>query len=153
MRPYDLILLVHVLGAVTLVGGAFMLQLLALLAARTGGPEDLATVSRQASWVGPRVFVPTAAITLLSGLWLASESGYSLREGFLLLGLLVIVASSAAGPLFLAPESKRISRLIAAEGVGCREVVRRLRRLFLVTRVELVLLVLALAGMVLKPSF
>jgi uncharacterized membrane protein len=153
MLHYNLLLLGHILGTVTLVGGTLMLQLLALLAARSAGTEELLTVSRQAGWIAPRVFLPAAALTAVTGVALASESGYRLDQLFLLFGFGVLVAGSAAGPLYLAPESRRISRLIATEGVACPQVRTRLGRLFLVTRIELVLLVLALAGMVLKPSF
>jgi uncharacterized membrane protein len=153
MLEYKLLLLGHILGTVTLVGGTLMLQLLALLASRSAGSDELLTVSRQAGWIAPRVFLPAAALTAVTGVALAARSGYELDQLFLLFGFAVLVAGSAAGPLYLAPESKRISRLIATEGSACSEVGKRLRRLFLVTRIELVLLVLALAGMVLKPSF
>ncbi|MEA2269265.1 MAG: hypothetical protein QOD55_1107 [Solirubrobacteraceae bacterium] len=153
MLRYDLLLLGHILATVTLVGGTLMLQLLALLAARSPGSNELLTVSRQASWIAPRVFLPAAAVTMATGLALASESGYELDQLYLLFGFAVLVAGSAAGPLYLAPEAKRIGRLIAADGTAGPEVGTRLRRLFLVTRVELILLVLAVAGMVLKPSF
>jgi uncharacterized membrane protein len=153
MLEYKLLLLGHILGTVTLVGGTLMLQLLALLATRSAGSDELLTVSRQAGWIAPRVFLPAAALTAATGVALASRSGYELDQLFLLFGFATLVAGSAAGPLYLAPESRRIGRLIATEGSAGAEVARRLRRLFLVTRIELVLLVLALAGMGLKPSF
>lgn len=153
MLEYKLLLLAHILGTVTLVGGTLMLQLLALLATRSAGSDELLTVSRQAGWIAPRVFLPASALTGVTGVALAAKAGYELDQLYLLLGFAALLAGSAAGPLYLAPESKRISRLIATHGSACAEVRTRLRRLFLVTRVELVMLVVALAGMVLKPSF
>jgi uncharacterized membrane protein len=151
MTLLSLFLLGHILGTVALVGGAFMLQVLALLAARSGAPGELAALARQAAWIGPRVFLPAAVLIVASGAGMASELGYRLDEPFILVGLGVIGVAAMTGPAFLAPESERISRLIAAGGPDA-EVRRRLRRLFVVSRIELLLLVLAVAGMVLKPS-
>ncbi len=153
MLEYNLLLLGHILGTVTLVGGTLMLQLLAVLASRSAGTADLMTLSHQAGWIAPRVFVPASVLTAVTGVALAGRAGYELDQLFLLFGFFVLVAGATAGPLFLAPETRRIGRLIEAEGPSCPEVRTRLGRLFLVTRIELVLLVLALAGMVLKPSF
>lgn len=153
MTSFQLLLLGHVLATAVLVGGAFMLQVLAVLASRSPGPVEMVALARQASWIGPRVFLPSAAIVVLTGAGLASRLGYSFDEPFLLVGLGVIVATGATGPAYLAPESIRISGLIAAGGDATAEVRARVRRLFLVSRVELVLLVLAVAAMVVKPSF
>jgi hypothetical protein len=152
MTLLSLLLLGHILGTMALVGGAFMLQVLALLAARSAAPAELAALARQAAWIGPRVFLPAAAVIAATGAGMASELRYRLDEPFLLLGLGVIAIAAVTGPAYLAPESERISRLIAARGPGAAEVRARLRRLFLVSRVELLLLVVAVAGMVLKPS-
>jgi len=153
MTLFSLLLLGHILGTVALVGGAFMLQILAVLASRSGAPAELAVLARQAAWIGPRVFLPAAVLIVISGLLMASQLGYGLDEPFLLVGLGVIGVAAVTGPAFLAPESARISRLIAAGGPGHAEARARLRRLFLVSRIELLLLVVAVAGMVLKPSF
>jgi uncharacterized membrane protein len=153
MTYLNLLLLGHILGTVALVGGAFMLQILAVLASRSPIPADLVALSRQAAWIGPRVFLPAAVIIVATGAGMASELQYALGEPFLLIGLGVIVVAAATGPAYLAPESTRISRLVADEGEACPEARARLRRLFLVSRVELLLLVVAVAAMVVKPSF
>jgi uncharacterized membrane protein len=153
MTSFQLLVLGHVLGTTVLVGGAFMLQVLAMLASRSPGPDEMVALARQAAWIGPRVFLPSAAIVALTGAGLASQLGYSFDDPFLLVGLGVIVAAGATGPAYLSPESIRISRLMAAGGDATAEVRARVRRLFFVSRVELALLVLAVAAMVVKPSF
>jgi uncharacterized membrane protein len=152
MTTLNLLLLAHVLGTVVLVGGAFMLQILAVSASRSQVPGDLVALARQAAWIGPRVFLPAGALIVGSGVGMASRLQYALDEPFLLIGLGVILVAAGTGPLYLAPEAGRIDRLAAAEGEACAEVRSRLRRLFLVSRVELALLVLAVAAMVVGPS-
>ena len=55
--------------------------------------------------------------------------------------------------LFLGPESGRIGKLTEAHGVAHLEVQARIRRIFLVSRVELAFLIAVVCGMVIKPSF
>jgi uncharacterized membrane protein len=152
MTSLNLLVLGHILGTVVLVGGAFMLQMLAVLAARSPAAADLAALSRQAAWIGPRVFLPAAVLIAATGAGMASRLGVALDEPFVLTGLVVIVIAAVTGPAYLAPESRRISRLLAAEGPRSAEARRRLRRLFLASRIELVLLVIAVAAMVVGPA-
>jgi hypothetical protein len=77
---------------------------------------------------------------------------YGLDQVFILIGLGVLLGASATGAAFLAPESRRIGRLISEHGPEFPEVERRVRRIFLVSRVELLLLLAALAAMVLRPT-
>lgn len=153
MTYLDLLVLGHVLGTVVLVGGTFMLQILAVLATRSAVPSDLVSLSRQAAWIGPRVFLPSGLLIVATGAGMASQLRYALDEPFVLIGLGAILVAAGTGPVYLAPESKRISRMTAAAGPACAEARRRLRRLFLVSRVELLLLVVAVAAMVVKPTF
>jgi uncharacterized membrane protein len=152
MTSLQLLLLGHVLGAAVLVGGAFTLQVLAVLASRSPSPADLVTLARQAAWIGPRVFMPAGVVMLATGAALVSEMGYAFDEPFVLVGLAVVVAAGATGPAYLAPEAARIGRLMTAGGAP-DEVRVRVRRLFVVSRIELALFVVALAAMVVRPSF
>ena len=150
---YNLLLLGHILGSTALVGGTLLLQVLAVRATWPSAPRDeLLGLARQAGWVGPRVFLPASALILVTGAGLSSQLHYALDEPFVLIGLGVLLAASATGPAFLAPESRRIGRVIAERGAHCAEVERRVRRIFLVSRVELTLLLLALTAMVLRPT-
>jgi uncharacterized membrane protein len=152
MTSLQLLVLGHVLGTTVLVGGAFMLQILAVLASRSPVAADLVTLARQAAWIGPRVFLPAAGLIVVTGAGLVAQLRYSLDEPFVLIGFSVILLAAATGPAYLAPESTRISRLMTAGGAAADEAQARVRRLFLVSRIELVLLVLAVAAMVVKPS-
>lgn len=149
---YQLILLAHIVGSTTLIGGVVLLQFLAMRASRSPAADDLLTLSKQSGWVGPRVFFPASVLIAVSGVGLVHELQYDFGQPFIIAGAVVLGMTSAAGPLYLAPTSKTISRLITANGPDCPEVKRRLRRLFVISRVESVLLLGAMAGMVLQPA-
>lgn len=150
---YDLLILGHIFGATTLVGGRLLLHALTLRATSPRAPRgEILMLARQAAWVGPRVFLPASAVLLGSGAGLMSELHYQLGDLFILVGLVILLAASGTGPLFLAPESRRIGRLIEERGSDAPEVDRRLRRIFVVSRVEMALLLVALVAMVLRPS-
>ena len=64
----------------------------------------------------------------------------------------MIVVSIAIGAGFLGPEAGRIARATEAGGVESAEVQQRIRRIFLVSRIELVLLLAVVFDMVVKPG-
>jgi hypothetical protein len=66
--------------------------------------------------------------------------------------LAVFVASFLAGAGFLGPETGRLGKLAEEKGADDPDVQRRIRRVFLISRIELVLLVLVVFDMVVKPG-
>ncbi len=143
---------IHVLAAVIWVGGACTLQVLAILANRSTEPGELAAFARNASWVGERVFVPASLVLVVFGAWTVHEGGWSYSQTWLWLGLLVFAASFLVGAGFLGPEGKRIARAIEQGGPGSPEARMRINRIFLVSRIELLFLLLIVLDMVIKPG-
>ena len=69
-------------------------------------------------------------------------------------GLAVFFAASfIAGAAFLGPESGRLAKLTAEKGAEDPDVQRRIRRVVMVSRIELVLLIAIVFDMVVKPGF
>jgi hypothetical protein len=66
-------------------------------------------------------------------------------------GFLVWVCSTIVGAGYLGPESGRLSTLVDERGPEDPEY-QRLRRIFFVSRIELLLLVLAVLDMTIKPG-
>jgi uncharacterized membrane protein len=149
---YQWLLTIHILAAVVWVGGAFTVQMMAIRVARDPDPGRLAGFSRDVEMVGMRVFLPASLVLLVFGFWLVHEGNWSLSEGWLTFGLIVIAISIVTGAGFLGPEAGRIARVIDAEGPASPEARRRIDRIFLVSRVELVLLVLVVIAMAAKPG-
>jgi uncharacterized membrane protein len=141
---------IHVLCAVIWVGGAFVTQLY-VLRARTHGPGSLAVFAKDTEFVGQRTFLPASLILLLTGAWLISRDVFTLDE-WVVYGLVVVGISIVTGAGFLGPESGRVGKLIEERGAEDAEVQQRMSRLFVVSRVELLLLISVVVVMVTKPG-
>jgi uncharacterized membrane protein len=146
----DWLVAIHVLCAVIWVGGAFVTQLHATRA-QHGGAVSIGAFARDSELIGTRTFLPASLILLGTGIWLVSRDVFQL-ELWTIWGLVVIGLSIVTGAGFLGPESGRIGRLIEERGQDDAEVERRLGRIFLVSRVELVLLISVVLVMTLKPG-
>jgi uncharacterized membrane protein len=145
---------VHVLFAVVWVGGACTVQAYALLALRTNDPLRVASFAKDTEFVGTRIFLPSSLILLVSGIFTLHDSDglWSFSQGWVQFGLVVIALSILVGAGYLGPESGRIARATAEGGVESPEVQQRIRRIFLVSRIELVFLLAVVFDMVVKPG-
>lgn len=144
----------HILAAVIWVGGAAAVQVFAIRTLAASEPARIAAFAKDTEWVGTRIFTPASLLVLAMGIWMvADRPDFAFGDAWILLGLGGILFSALVGSLFLGPESGRIGRLIEAEGADSPEVQRRLRRIFLISRIELVILLLIVVDMVVKPGY
>ena len=152
MTRYELLKTIHVFFAVIWVGGAATTQILATRLSRAKEPVRLAAFAKDIEFVGTRVFTPASVLVLAAGIWMVAISGWNFTDLWIILGLIGIAFSATVGATFLGPESGRIGRLIEAKGPEDAEVTARLSRIFVVSRVELVILLLIVINMVVKPG-
>ena len=145
----DWLIAIHILCAVIWVGGSFVTQMHAIRA-QHGGRVSIAAFARDSEFVGMRVFLPASLILLGTGIWLIARDVFTLDQ-WNVWGLVVIGLSIITGAGFLGPESGRVGQLIDERGADDPEARRRLDRLFLVSRVELALLISVVLVMALKP--
>lgn len=150
VSTYQWYLMVHVLMAVVWVGGALAIQLFAARIMKADDPQRLAAFSKDAEWIGMRAIAPAALLLLVFGFLLVEEAdlGYPFWVVF---GLVVFAYSFLSGLLFTGPESGRIGKLIESDGASSPEVKRRIKRILLFSRFELLLLVLVVIDMTIKP--
>jgi uncharacterized membrane protein len=150
ITTYEAYLAVHVLAAVVWVGGAVAVQAFAIRATRANDNGYLVAVTRDIEWLGTRIFIPASLLLLVFGFMLMAEADLD-YESWVVFGLAIWAASFLVGSAFLGPESGRISKAFAAEGADSPDGHRRLRRIFLISRIELALLILVVLAMALKP--
>lgn len=137
MDLYELLRTFHVLAAVIWVGGAATGQVLAIRAQASPDPTRMATLGNDLEWVGQRVYLPSSLIVLALGIALVvKEEAWAFGDAWILIGFGGILFSALTGALFLGPESGRVAKMIEAEGPDDPEVQRRMKRLFLVSRIE-----------------
>ncbi|MGH2589743.1 MAG: DUF2269 family protein [Actinomycetota bacterium] len=113
----------------------------------------LAAFAGEAEFVGTRIFTPASLILLGLGIWMViDEPAWTFGQFWVLAGLGMFAFSFVSGAFYLGPQSAKLKKMYAAEGTSAPAAPAIIRRIFVVSRVELVLMVLIVADMVLKPG-
>lgn len=150
---YELLLFGHLLFVSIWVGGDAMIQVFALRAF-AAGPQRTVDLMKDVEWIGNRVLVPSALLVVIFGGWMViDQEAWEFSQFWVSAGLAVFLASFIAGAGFLGPESGRLGTLAEERSVEDPELQRRIRRLLLISRIELVLLIAVIFDMVVKPGF
>lgn len=146
-------LALHILLAVVWVGSDVAIQIFVIRAKRAG-PDRLSYLASEIEWYGTRVLLPASLGLVVIGFILlhVSAGAYDLGQGWVTFGFIVWLFSAGAGSLYLGPESGRLGKLVEERGPEDPEYQRRLNRVFLVSRIELVLLILVVLDMAVKPG-
>ena len=141
---YELLLTLHLLGAIVWVGGSIAM---AVLSGRFSG-ADRQIVTPQFSWYGATVVSGAAVVLLLAGIGLVIEvDGYEFSDPWVLIGFAGWVASAIIGGAVLGPLGKRAQ---AATDPGEREAL--IDRLTTVARIDTLVVVLIVVDMAVKPG-
>jgi uncharacterized membrane protein len=153
ITTYQWFLAAHILAAVLWVGSAFMIQVLTMRATRANATEQMAYLAGEVEWYGTRFLVPFSLLVVVFGFLLLHESHglYDLGKTWVAIGFGIWIASFLTGAGFLGPESGRIGKLLEEKGPDSPEYRQRLSRIFLISRIELVLLILVVVDMTIKP--
>lgn len=151
MELYDVALAIHVLGAVIWVGGNIMFNVLAYRVQRGGTRQELVTMAAQLEWIGTRIFTPVGVIILLMGIYMVSER-WEFDFTFVTLGIVGFVISFGIGSGYLAPTMKAAKALADEKGIDSPEVTAKFDRLFMVARLDGLLLAAVVVIMAVKPG-
>jgi uncharacterized membrane protein len=151
MDFYEFLKVLHVLAAVVWVGGASATQVFAIRAKRANEPSRMVDFLTESEWIGTRVFLPSSLILVATGFGMIGDADLEF-DFWIIFGLAVWLFSAGVGASFLGPESGRIANIVAAEGATSPNAIARIKRIFLVSRIELVLLLLVVIDMVVKPG-
>jgi uncharacterized membrane protein len=148
---YELLLYVHIVCAVIWVGGAFSLQLLAMRATGSDDPVELPRLGRNMELIGSRVFIPAAVLLFVAGAAMTIQA-WSFGQAWIAISVGLWILSAVAGAAYLGPRSRRVAELFENEGPESAAARGLLRRLFVVSRLELVGFAVIVALMVFKPG-
>jgi uncharacterized membrane protein len=111
----------------------------------------MATLARQAAFIGERVFAPVGLIVLLAGIAMVVNLHWGWGTSWIVAGLVGYAMTFLTGLLVLGPQAKRIAQLIETRGADDAETQAAIRRILLIARVDEGVLLLVVAIMVLKP--
>ena len=148
---YFVFKMLHVGAAVVWVGGGLFIAICALLAELASDDDQLLFIGRLADQVAAKVFPLMSFVVLGFGFAMTANASIGYDQFWLIFGLAAWAASAATGIVFLTPETKRLTRAMAARGPKDPEVQARLRRILLVLRADIALMLLIVFDMVVKP--
>lgn len=152
MRINEVLLTLHILAAATWVGAAVALQVIAARVHHSTSEAVVEEFAVDAEAIGKALFGPAAVVLLLTGVALVERGHFAWTDAWVLLGIGALAVAGAIGGGFLIPEGRRLAALAREAGHDAGELRRRTRRRFLVARVDLSILVLAMADMVFRPG-
>ncbi|MBV9214118.1 MAG: DUF2269 family protein [Actinobacteria bacterium] len=149
---YTVLKTVHVLAAVTWLGGAGMIVILISRARRSrDDPGRLAHLMREVSVLGPRVFAPSSLILLITGVILIYDFGWA-YDAWIILAYLGWAATFVTGNFFLGPSATKANAALDAKGPSDPETLQYIDRVLTVARIDQVVLALMVIDMVIKPG-
>jgi uncharacterized membrane protein len=148
---FSIFKLIHVSVAVFWVGGGLLLTALAIRAERSKDPEELATVARQATFVGEKLFAPAGGIALAMGIAMVVNQHIGFGTTWVTIGLVGWAISFVVGIAVLSPRAKKIVALCDTVGAAAPETQAAIREILLIARVDVVVLLVVVMDMLMKP--
>ncbi|MBO6717552.1 MAG: DUF2269 family protein [Rhizobiaceae bacterium] len=151
MDYYTLVKFIHIVAAMIWLGGGFTLMLLSLQAERSADPEAVVRSLRSVTHLGNQLFVPTALITLISGLVMA-WFWVGFRDLWIIIALAGFAGTFLMGAAVLKPAADRMIADVARDGVT-PAILQDGRRLLRFGRFDYALMLVVVADMVFKPAY
>ena len=149
---YEWLKALHILLAVIWVGGGFFGQVL-VSRMRTSDPARMVKTAADMEWIGTHIFLPASLLLLGAGLWMVFGFEYwELTTPWVLIGLLGFLATVITGAGFLGPQTKKVKAMVDEKGVDDPGVQAAMARLFVISRIDLVVLLLVIVDMTVKPG-
>ncbi len=150
INAYNVVKFLHILLAITWVGGGIFLQLMARSALASRLPGRAAEFAGEVADIGKKVFTPLSVLVLLLGLYLVQEGNWGFGSFWVSASILGIVISIAIGAGFLGPQSGKVAGLVQSDGPDSPAVREKIGTILKVARIDTVLLVLIVFLMVTK---
>jgi hypothetical protein len=134
------------------VGSAICLAILATRARRAANVHDMAHFAHDAQFMGEKVLGPISGVLLLMGIFMVLKGYPDFTDTWVLLGIVGWAISAGIGIFYLSPQGGKMGTLLTERETFDTDVAEQVDRVILVSRIDLVLLVLIVADMVFKPG-
>lgn len=152
MTRYELLLYLHILGAIVWLGTAVFFQYLVFRAERTNDFGVVWGLIRDIAWLSSRLFMPASLLVLASGILLVVDGPWSFSQLWIVIGLSAFAATFALGKGVIEPVGKKTEALAKEHGPDHPATTRQLQSMFILFRLDLVFLLLIVATMASKPT-
>lgn len=147
---YEIALYVHIVCALAWVGGGLFAQLLVMRVQRSPDPEEFPRLVRHLAYIVDRLFIPASILLFIAGLFMTIQR-WEFQQTWIAIAIVLWLASTLTGSLYLGPMAKRGMALFDAEGPSSVAARAVLSRMFLITRLELGVFAVIIGLMVAKP--
>jgi uncharacterized membrane protein len=144
---YALFKTIHVIAAITWLGGGLLIFALGLRAQRAKSTEDLTAIARFGAFAGEKIFAPAGLTVVAMGIAMMINTDWGWGSFWIDAGLAGYAATFVTGVGFLSPTAKKIAQCEP----GSPEALALIDRILLVMRVDVAVLLLVIADMVTKP--
>jgi len=150
---YRLLLLIHVLAAMTWVGAAVVIPISLLRAQRSGDPGDAERAMHSLRWADTWLAIPMPLLVGGSGVWMVLQSGsWSFDQAWILGSIVLMVAYQLIALLWGGRLYRQLRRAQAAGAAGVDEAGRAVAAIGRLGLVLLAALVAAVWAMVYRPG-
>jgi len=147
------LLFLHILGAITWIGGGVMLSLIAARTRRSEDPRYIAEFAKTLSYVGLRVLAPAVVTVLLTGILMVLVSaGWEFTQLWILLAFGIFIIAFLVGAVYLSRVALELQRLTTSADVNLQAARDTLGRWIVGYQIVLLLLLFAVWDMVFKPG-
>ena len=148
MTKHEAIKFAHVLLAIIWVGGGTLAAIFATRARKADDTHKKAMV-HDLDFVASRVFSPAGVLTAAFGVWLVIDSdAFSFGDTWIVIGIGAVVVSAVLGMAVLAPLTKKLIGEFDAGSSG----EATFGRILLISRIDLVVLLIAVWAMATRPG-
>jgi uncharacterized membrane protein len=154
MGLYNWLLLVHVLAAMTWIGGGLMLSLIGVRVRSSTNPKAVGEFAQTLSYVGLRVLTPAVVLVLVTGVWMVlSSAAWAMTQLWVLLALGLFTLAFLIGALYLSRVAIAMERAATrGESGGAPSATALLSRWLIGYGVVLAVLLITVWDMVFKPG-
>jgi hypothetical protein len=154
MTWYELLLFIHIFGAIVWIGAGVLSLLLATTYDRESDEVAIKRFLSDQEWLAMKLFVPASLITVVFGVAIVIESdAWTFSYLWIVIGLIGYAATFVTGFFFVRPASERIAADMEREGGRLTPELRaRIRKLIVMARVDYVTFAVVVFDMVVKPT-
>jgi uncharacterized membrane protein len=150
----ELLLFLHVLFAMTWLGGSIYIEALMAGARRTGDGRTWMRTFLRVGDTNQRLFTVAGIGTILFGFWLVFDrAAYEFEQAWVVLAIVMVLISVGLGVFYLTPRSQQIADRVAENGLEDPEAVSLAKQVVNVAHLNVLLLLIALVMMIWKPGF
>ena len=151
MELYDILQFVHVVAAITWVGGAILFHILGERVVASDDPARVQAMLDDSEHLAKRFFAPASMTVLIFGVIATINGGIGFEEPWIVGGIAGIVISIVMGAGMIGPTSARLAERMRTSGLD-DEIRAGLNRIRMLSRADLVVLLVVVFLMVTKPG-